>query len=82
MITGDTDGMTEAIDVAATRVTATIAGIRAHAPDARILTLDYFEVVGTTGHDSCRPRACAGWKGWCCSPAPRSAPPRRSFPTN
>ncbi|WP_435592688.1 SGNH/GDSL hydrolase family protein [Nocardia sp. bgisy118] len=49
MITGDTDVMTEAIDVTATRVTATIVGIRARAPHARILLLDYFEAVGTTG---------------------------------
>lgn len=49
MITGDTDRMTEAIGVAATRVTATIAGIRERAPHARILLLDYFDAVGTTG---------------------------------
>ncbi|WP_330178632.1 SGNH/GDSL hydrolase family protein [Nocardia sp. NBC_01503] len=49
MIVNGVDRMSQNIARAESRVAATVAGIRERAPHARILLLDYFEGIGTTG---------------------------------
>lgn len=49
MVTGGIDQMSINIAAAEPRTLATIAGIRDRAPHARVLLLDYFEGIGTTG---------------------------------
>ncbi|MFC9894720.1 SGNH/GDSL hydrolase family protein [Nocardia sp. NPDC127579] len=51
---GGSDRMSAAIVAAEPRVAAVLAGIRERSPRARILLLNYFEIVGTTG--GCFPR--------------------------
>jgi len=48
-VPGGVDRMSARIAASAPKVRATIAGIRARAPHARILLLDYLQGVGTTG---------------------------------